>query len=85
MTVLNLATKFGDLDLVVQPAGFPTGYEGLSDRYPLRSLRTYTLRRRDYQVADRSSRAIDCDLECVAYGAHLSICEAAKPADQHCD
>ena len=30
MTVLNAATKFGDLDLVVQPAGFPTGYEGLA-------------------------------------------------------
>jgi len=30
VTVLNVATKFGDLDLVVQPAGFPTGYEGLA-------------------------------------------------------
>jgi hypothetical protein len=30
VTVLNVAPKFGDLDLVVQPAGFPTGYEGLA-------------------------------------------------------
>ena len=30
VTVLNLATRFGDLDLVVQPAGFPAGYDGLA-------------------------------------------------------
>ncbi|MCB0939570.1 MAG: hypothetical protein KDB72_04940 [Mycobacterium sp.] len=30
VTVLNLATRFGDLDLVVQPAGFPAGYDSLA-------------------------------------------------------
>ena len=33
----------------------------------------------------RSSRAIDSDLECFADGARLSVCEPAKPTDQHCD
>lgn len=30
ITVLNLTTEFGDLDLVVRPAGFPDGYDELS-------------------------------------------------------
>lgn len=30
VTVLNLTTRFGDLDLVVEPAGFPTGYDRLA-------------------------------------------------------
>jgi len=30
LTVLNLTTRFGDLDLVVRPAGFPDGYDRLS-------------------------------------------------------
>src|SRR5258705_7887575 len=29
-TVLNLATRFGDLDLVIEPAGFPRGYDSLA-------------------------------------------------------
>ena len=28
--MLNLATRFGDLDLVIEPAGFPRGYDSLA-------------------------------------------------------